>query len=312
MKIIRRFLGILVMIAGILGLLLSVTGLIFVWVAKPGVYQSVSTTVASLDTSIESSQAAMEIAGKTLTAAVTSVDALSEMLANTATTVEDTQPVVTQLNTVIGETLPSTLQAASDSLVSAQQAAAVLDDAIQSLQTFRMVLSATPLLGALVQPGEAYSPEVPLADSLGQLATELEDLPGTFTDMSDDIGKADDNLAAIQENLSTMSESVADISTNLSDYETMVTNSQASMTTLKDTLASVQQNLNRILNWTAIILTLFLLWMLAAQIVIFSQGWELYQGTANRMDNGKTVYRHTTTVVESENPEPPTDVNDQP
>ena len=30
--------------------------------------------------------------------------------------------------------------------------------------------------------------------------------------------------------------------------------------------------------------TLFLVWLLAAQVVILSQGWELYQGTADRLE----------------------------
>ncbi|MEM5773426.1 MAG: hypothetical protein AAGU05_00385 [Anaerolineaceae bacterium] len=305
MNILRRFLGVLVMIAGILGLLLSVTGLVAVWMVKPDVYTSVSTTVTRLDTSIETSRNAMEIAGKTLSAAVSSVDALSEMLANTAVTVEDTQPVMTKLNTVIGKTLPSTLEAASESLVTAQQAAAVLDDAIRSLETFRMILSATPLLGSFIQPSETYNPEVPLAESLGQLATELDNLPATFTSMSGDIDKADDNLATIQENLTTMSASVAEISVNLADYESMLSESQASMTALQDMLGSLQRDLGRILNWTAGILTLFLLWLLAAQIVILSQGWELYHGTADRMDNGSVIHTQSVTVVERDTPEPP-------
>lgn len=309
MNILRRFLGVLVMIAGILGLLLSVTGLVAVWMVKPDVYTSVSTTVTRLDTSIETSRNAMEIAGKTLSAAVSSVDALSEMLANTAVTVEDTQPVMTKLNTVIGKTLPSTLEAASESLVTAQQAAAVLDDAIRSLETFRMILSATPLLGSFIQPNETYNPEVPLADSLGQLAAELEGLPDTFTSMSGDIDKADNNLVTIQENLTTMSASVAEISVNLADYETMLTDSQASMTALQDMLGSLQRDLSRILNWTAGILSLFLLWLLAAQIVILSQGWELYHGTSDRMDNGNTIYTQSVTVVERDTPEPPAETD---
>ena len=31
-------------------------------------------------------------------------------------------------------------------------------------------------------------------------------------------------------------------------------------------------------------LSIFFFWLLAAQVVIFTQGWELYHGTAGRMD----------------------------
>jgi len=41
------------------------------------------------------------------------------------------------------------------------------------------------------------------------------------------------------------------------------------------------------LNGAAIVVSLFFLWLLAAQVVIFSQGWEPFQGTAGRMESGR-------------------------
>src|SRR3990170_2647869 len=98
----------------------------------------------------------MEITARALGATVDSVDALSTMLGATATSVEETMPVLDQLNTIMGDRLPSALDSATVSLKTAQQAAAVLDSAIKSLDNFRAVLSATPLVGAFVeQPAQA-------------------------------------------------------------------------------------------------------------------------------------------------------------
>ena len=83
-----------------------------------------------------------------------------------------------------------------------------------------------------------------------------------------------------------MSGSVGMIAKSLSEYEAMITQSQASMQDVVTMLANIEANLNTILNGTAIVLTLFFFWLLAAQVVIFSQGWELFQGTAGRMESG--------------------------
>jgi low affinity Fe/Cu permease len=56
------------------------------------------------------------------------------------------------------------------------------------------------------------------------------------------------------------------------------------MDNLLSILTTIQSNLNTIINAVALVLTLFFVWLLAAQIVIFSQGWELYQGTTDRME----------------------------
>ena len=285
MKFLRRILGIFVMLAGILGLGLSLAGLVGVWVVKPTVAVTAQTIVDTLNLSVSTSQKAMQVTGQALGATVDSIDALFDMLSATAASVEDTQPVFDQVNSIMGETLPSTLESATDSIKTAQKAAEVLEGAIKSLENFRTALSAAPLIGALIQlPEETYNPEVPLADTLGDIASNLKDLPGKFTEMSANLDKADDKLVSIQSNLVTMSDSVKLISKSLNEYQAMIVQSQSSMDNLKLILANIQNNLPAILDGAAIVLSLFLVWLLVSQVVIFSQGWELYQGTAGRME----------------------------
>ncbi len=287
MKFIRRLLGVLVMLAGILGLALSLAGLAAIWALKPAVARAVDTTIGTLNQTIDTSVDVMKITGTALGATVDSVDALSEMLATTADTIDDTRPMFVQVNGVMSDTLPSTLEAATGSLKTAQEAATVLESSIKSLDAFRAVLGATPFLSGFVDPNTpAYNPQVPLADSLGDLAANLETMPATFTEMAASMDKADDNLDAVQQNLLTMSKSTALISGSLGEYQKMVVQSQSSMDSLKVMLANVQSNLGNILNIGALVLTLFFLWLLATQVVILTQGWELFQGTAGRLEGG--------------------------
>ena len=101
------------------------------------------------------------------------------------------------------------------------------------------------------------------------------------------MNKADDNLASIQTSLTTMSISVNSISQSLGDSESMISQSQASMENLSPMLTSIQNNAAPVVNKVAWVLTLFLVWLLVIQIVIFRQGWELYPGTAGRMEAGE-------------------------
>ena len=286
MKIIRRILGVLVMIAGILGLTLSLVGGVMVWVSKPTVAEYAENTLDTLNQSISTSQNVMVITNDALGATIDSADALSEMLGTTAASVEDIQPVLNEFNDIMAGALPATLQNTSESLYTASQAAQVLESTIQSLNAFRTVLGDAPLIGNFVEkPKEEYNPEKPLAETLEEMASNLEGLPETFIVMSEDMSTTDENLSSIQNNLDTMSNSVSLISTSLGEYQTMITQSQSSMDNLKSMVTNVQTNLDSILNWVAIFLSLFFLWLLAAQVVIFSQGWELYQGTVDRIES---------------------------
>lgn len=285
MKILRKILGIFVMIAGILGLLISLAGLVGVWMVRTPLLGYANTTIATLQENITTSQDVMEITTQALDATIDSVDALADMLGTTAVTIKDTQPVILEIDAMLAETLPATMSTTIESLYTAQEAAVVMESSIQTLDNFRFMLSATPLIGAMVEaPTEAYNPQKPLAGSLGELAVSLEDLPVTFVAMADSLSGTDDNLGAIQANLTTMSTSVDHISDSLTEYQGMISKSQASMDEVAAILTHMQANLENILKWTALGLSLFMVWLLAAQVVIFSQGWELYQGTADRME----------------------------
>jgi len=287
MNLLRRLLGVLVMIAGILGLILSVAGLVGLWMVKPAVLDYASTTIDTLNSSIVTSQEVMGVTKKALGATVDSVDALSVMLSSTAASVEDTVPAVEKANVMLGVNLPATFESATASLQSAQQAAVVLDSTIRSLEAFQMAMGDAPIVGAFVEkPSQPYDPEKPLADALGELAAELEELPVMFVSMAEDMSKADANLETVQSSLTTMSVSVKVISQSLSEYEQMVAQSQSSMGNLIPLLTNIQSNLTPILTGIVTGLSVFLLWLLVIQVVIFTQGWELYHGTAGRMEGG--------------------------
>jgi methyl-accepting chemotaxis protein len=265
------------MIAGLIGLLLSISGLIGILIVRPGLQSAAKKTIETIYTSIDSSQQVMNITGETLTATVETVEILSSMLATTAQTMDDTRLILDQVNSVSGTTLPETLEAAITSLKSAEQSAASLDAAITSFETFRSIIGSTPLLSSLVPKSTSkYDPEKPLAESLGELAESLEGMPDTFIEMSENIEHADDNLARIQDDLTNMSESVGAIADGLKEYDEMVSESESSLEELKILVGSFRANLTAILNGLTITFGLFFLWLLAAQVVIFSQGWELY------------------------------------
>jgi hypothetical protein len=285
MNILRRVLGIFVMVAGLIGLLLSLAGLFGLWYFRPVVVASVDATIATLTSSVDTSQRAMEITNQALGATVASVDALSAMLNATAKSVEDTKPMMDQVNIVMGVKMPAMMEATTASIKTSQEAAASMEETIQTLDTFRTAMSASPFVGAFVPASEKkYDPEKPLAVSLGEVAASLEDMPAAFIEMAVSMDNADNNLEVIQANLTTMSQSVSLISGSLRDYQVMIGQSQGSMEDLKVMLSGIQENLYTILNGLTIVLGLLIVWMLAVQVVVFSQGWELYHGTAGRME----------------------------
>ena len=279
MKNLRKPLGIFVMIAGMIGLLLSLTGLVGILMVRPGIQEASKTTLDTVYTSIDSSQQVIRVTGETLSATYDTVETLSSMLATTAQSLDDTQLILDQVNHVTGKQLPEALEAAHTSLKAAEQSAKSLDTAIKSFETFTSIIASTPLFGSLVpKDNQPYDPDKTLAESLGDLAVSLEDMPDTFIEMAKNMKNADDNLVKIQTDLKSMAENVGEIADGLKEYNDMVIDSQSSMEELKTLVSNLRENQAKILNTMSITFALFFLWLLAAQVVIFSQGWELYHG----------------------------------
>jgi methyl-accepting chemotaxis protein len=285
MSLIRRIFGIFVMLAGLVGLLLSLAGLAGLWLVRPTVNASVQNSIRTLYASADNSQKTLAITNRALDASVKSVDDLAAMLTTTRKIVDDTQPVLGQVNTILGKDLPASFDAADQSLKAAQGAAQSLESAIKSFEAFQQALAGVPLVsGVLPQNSAAYNPDKSLSNSLGDLSASIEGMPASFENVGKGLDSADNSLDTVKTNLDDMSKNVTDISTNLKQYQGMINDSRNSMEDLKTLLGGWQANLPYSLNVAAVVLGLFFLWLLAAQIVIFSQGWELYAGTADRME----------------------------
>src|SRR5690606_730748 len=180
--------------------------------------------------------------------------------------------------------LPDTINSATDSLIAAESAATSLESAIKSFEVLQTILGATPFLSAVIPPAaEPYNPDISLADSLKELSTSIEDMPDTFIEMSKDLDKVDDNLLLVTDSMALMSENVTLISQSLTQYQTMISQSKSSTDSLGTMLSTFKNGMGNTINIASIVLVLFFLWLLATQVVIFSQGYELYHGTANGM-----------------------------
>ena len=128
---------------------------------------------------------------------------------STTVTVEDTQPVITQINELMGKTLPNTIETATSSLDAAESAAQSLESGIKSFEVLQTILGATPFLSAVMPPApEPYDPEISLADSLSELSDSMQDMPDTFMDMSTNLEKADNNLELVKDSMFLLSENV--------------------------------------------------------------------------------------------------------
>jgi chromosome segregation ATPase len=260
---ISRITGLALVIAAVLGLILSLAGLLFLG-------SLASRTSASLLSTLDGLDQALTIAGDGLAAAETSLQAADKALDSLASTLDGVNeslrgmdPTLTALSTLLGTDLPGTINATQDSLDSAQTSAKNIDSVLTSL-------SRIPFLGSLV-----YNPEVPLNETLGDISDSLNAIPRSLREAKRGLDTADKNLDTITLDLASVSQSTDQMGISIADgllvideYQTLVSNAQ-------NRVKDIQQRLPGQLRLATLAAALLFIWLAIAQIGLLTQGAEL-------------------------------------
>lgn len=262
MSLIRRLVGILLIIAAIGGLVFSVVGIVAAQQVKPSMVASLQNTLDLLVQTLDTTSQGLVVTQGALENSVNMIAALQSTLETTAKTIESTNPMIDQITQIIDEDVPDTIIATQDALNTAQKSAQVVDSLLGTL-------SKVPLIGL------NYNPEVPLSEALGEVASSLEDLPASLKGMTDNLKTTQSNVQTFQADISVTAESVGDIKESVAQYGDVVKGYQESLDLLKTQLKLLSSNLPAIVQTLVLGLTIFFIWMAIANLGLLSQGWEM-------------------------------------
>ena len=130
-------------------------------------------------------------------------------------------------------------------------------------------ISSIPFIG-----GEAYKPETPLNESIGDISTSMEDMPTSLETIGTELDGTAKTLEPIPNSLNSLSGDIANIQTNLDDAQKIVSQYQATLTTVNDHLSKAQHNLPILINVGIGIIVALMVWIFLAQFGLFTQGME--------------------------------------
>ena len=259
--IFHRFLGIVLVVFAVTGMLLSLAGLAGVWGYKKRVETSLAQKLELLSTTLETTTQGLEIASQSLETSSKSITAIQTTLDSLAISIEDSTPMLDSLDTLLSDDLPATITSTQTSLASAQSSAKIIDG-------FLNIVS-------LILPGNPYNPAVPLHEALGQVSASLDGLPGSFTEMATSLETTNDNLVVIKANVELIATSVSQIERSLADAKEVVSQYQEIVTKLQGTVETAQKQLSLWLNGLVWISTLLLVWLGVMQVGLLLQGLDI-------------------------------------
>lgn len=259
---IKILIGTLLIVASVIGLIFSVAGLIGIWQIQPKIEESMSQTLDLLSDSLGATYQGLVVTQDSMEQSITSVKTLAETVSAIGVTINTTSPLLDSIATLVGEELPATVESTQQSLISAQQGAAVMDGVLS-------VITAIPLISS-----ERYNPDKSLSASLGEVATNIEGLPEKFVDMAAKLSTTSDSLVDVEAGMTTMATDIEAIATSLEGYNEVMEQYKITVSTVMKEIDKINDGSEQIVTVLVWAVTIFLAWMAIAQIGLLTQGIE--------------------------------------
>ena len=267
----RQILGIVLIVAAIVGWLICTTSLVSIWVLRPKVIQVAESQVKVVKGALEVTSTGLEITGKSLSAVASSLETLQATVQQTASVIESTTPFFDSLITISKDSLPKTVEGLKGSLATAQQGAKVIDDALRKVTNL-------PLIGNLLS-SKGYNPTTPLDQGLSQVSDGISKLDQTFQGITDSLSNTRDNVTVVQEGIGSMAANIGEINSNIKEAETVISQYQSAAESALGFINTWENRLPQLITILAVVLSAFFLWIALTQLGLFLQGTDYYKAS---------------------------------
>ena len=272
-RILAPTIGVTLILAGMLGLVLSIGGLVLLPQLERQAEQVTVAQMEVVDRALVATMDGLVTAETSLGQAAEALDALEGMMADVGQAIDDTVPVIEIAAELLSGQLPSTIETTQEALTSVAASAQLVDDMLS-------VISGIPLLGT-----DRYNPDTPLNQGFQDVADGLEGMPELLLTAGEGLYTGTESLQDVQEGVGAMGGSISEAATSLDSAKMVLEDYQEIVSDLRGTVSYVRESLTewlRAIRWG---MTLTLIWLGVAQIGLITQGWErLGRRSAPRRD----------------------------
>jgi methyl-accepting chemotaxis protein len=258
-----RFFGMILIVTAVMGLVLSIVGLIAIWKFNQDLTSIVSDTIDTIDTILETTTQGLIVTEESLDNAISNMVSLNQTLLSTGEAINSTSPLITTFATVTTEELPNTLYATQTSLTTAQESARLIENVL------------TRITGIPFFPGDPYRPDVPLHVTLGEVSDSLDPLVDSFLGMKGNFRTTQTNLFIINLELREMSRNIEQVNNSLGDAKSVINEYQGTINELQVHMIDLKAQSLAWINTLHWIFTFGFAWLGFAQIGLFLQGYQL-------------------------------------
>ena len=261
--------GLILILAAVLGLVVSVSGIVFLNQNKSLIREQLIIMVDLLDQTMTITSDGFIVINDALGQAEESIGIMQTITEGVADTVGSTGPALDAIGTLVGKDLVAIMTETQTALNAAQASALLIDDTLK-------FISAVPFIGA------KYRPDKPLHTSLKEVSQSMDDMPKSLKAVETNLSSTVDGLSLLEQGISDLASSIGDADKSLTSARAVITQYSGTIDSLQVSIKNLKETLPRTLD--AIFFGLFLLfiWLGIAQLGLFTQGLDLLHKRQSR------------------------------
>lgn len=277
--IIKRLLGIVVILTALLGMGLS--GGIY-WYGQRAIETAVAQSdgaLATLGTTLQTTQDVLGVAKTSLNDVGAILSTVEGTTDNLAQTIRDTGPFLDQIDTIATEQVPNSLQTFNDVIPNIATVAGTVDNTLTVLSAFgfeRNLDYGLVKLGTIrFDLGIDYNPTVRFDESIRQLGASIEDLPDQLRTLDSHLAVTAGNLEAISVDINTLGANISDINETIGTTPALLDEYIAILTKIQDDIRRARLQIAQQEANAKLVVTVLAVWFGLTQIAFLYLGTEL-------------------------------------
>jgi hypothetical protein len=274
---IRRLVGLIIIIIGLGGIALSVIGLRTAPRTIDTIGDSLEANLVLVSESLDTVQETLLLAQSTVSEVTGGLDTVESSAVHLGQTLNQTRPLLDQVSTIASEDVPQSLDAIQATMPDLVQVAAAIDDTLTVLNSFRVDQQ---ILGIPIKfdLGIDYDPAVPFDESVSSIGRSFETLPGQLRDLDEYVVVANDNLALISEDVLAISGDLDGVNGRIAELDPLLEDYLRIVVELNDSTRQTRQIILGELTTLKRITTIALAWVALSQLAPLYLGLELLRG----------------------------------
>jgi len=273
----RKIVGLVMLLFGLSGVALAYMGASLGRQAVDGLSADLLDSLDLLSESLDQVEGTLRLAGTTVTDVTRSLNTVQDTADGLGRSIEETQPLLAQINLVASEQVPDSIESMQEALPGMAQVAGVIDETLSTLAAFQVErrILGVPFRFDL---GIRYDPEIPFDESVSLVGASLEGLPEQLRGIKQNLEVTSQNLEslstdmyAVAADLETLGATIAQTDPLLEGYLRVVTDIRSRTHALQSALLSSLESLQKAIN---VVMICFGLTQLAPIVL----GYEMLRG----------------------------------